>query len=201
MKTTLTQKRAYTMRQRAEGTAATRRRIMDAVVELLASNHLDRITLTAIADQAGVSVPTVIQHFGSKESAISEAVGDAGRRIREQRDAAPVGDVQGAVANLIEHYETWGEQVMRLLSLEDQRADVKAITEPGRAYHRAWVEKTFAPQLSGLRGAARQGRTAQLVAVTDVYFWNLLRRQQGLSRARTIACIVEIVTALKGEDR
>lgn len=188
------------MRQRAAGAAATRRRIMDAVIELFISEDLDRITLDSIAATATVSVPTVIQHFGSKDSAIAEAVTDAAARIRAQRDSAPVGDLRGAVANLVDHYEVWGDQVIKLLALEDRRADVKELTESGRAYHLAWVRRMFAAELVGLRGAALSNRVVQLVAITDVYFWKILRRDQGMSRARTIACIVEMISSLKGEE-
>ena len=36
------------------------------------------------------------------------------------RDAVPVGDVAGAVTNLVDHYERWGENRLRLLAQEDR---------------------------------------------------------------------------------
>jgi hypothetical protein len=63
----------------------------------------------------------------------------------------------------------------------------------GRTYHRGWVERTFAPQLAGLRGPARKRRIAALVAATDVYTWKLLRLDLGLSQAETERTLVEMI--------
>ncbi len=66
----------------------------------------------------------------------------------------------------------------------------------GRAGHQAWVEQMFPAALAGLRGKARARRIAQLVAVTDVYSWKLLRRDKGLDRDQTITAMRELVAAL-----
>jgi hypothetical protein len=52
-----------------------------------------------------------------------------------------------------------------------------------------------------MRGAARQRRLAQLVAVTDVYTWKLLRRDKGLSRDQTVLAVRELVEALHNHPR
>jgi AcrR family transcriptional regulator len=193
--------RRYQMRQRARSVAATRRRIMVAVLELHNQLYFDQITLAAIAERAGVTEPTVLQHFGSKDALITAAAEEARAQVVAQRDEAPAGDISGAVANLIEHYEQWGDGVIRLLAQEDRVPVFRDVTDAGRAYHRAWVERTFAPLLAGRRGRPRKRRLAELIAVTDVYTWKLLRRDFGLDREQTEAAIRELVTALKGEDR
>ena len=53
------------MRARAEAAAATRGRIVRAVLELHVERFHDQITLDAIADRAGVTVQTVLRQFGS----------------------------------------------------------------------------------------------------------------------------------------
>jgi hypothetical protein len=73
---------------------------------------------------------------------------------------------------------------------------VQPVMARGRAGHQEWVESVFAAALVGLRGKARRRRIAQLVAVTDVYAWKLLRRDKGLDRDQTIAAIRELVLAL-----
>jgi hypothetical protein len=110
-----------------------------------------------------------------------------------QREATPVGDVAGAVANVVEHYERWGRNRLRLLSQEDRIDLVAEHVRGGRAYHVTWVEQTFAPQLAGLRGPARKRRVAALVAATDVYTWKLLRLDLGLSRVETERTLVELI--------
>jgi hypothetical protein len=51
-----------------------------------------------------------------------------------------------------------------------------------------------------LRGKARSRRVAQLVVVTDVYAWKLLRHDKGLDRDQTIVAMRELVLALHNHD-
>ncbi|MCI0685672.1 MAG: TetR/AcrR family transcriptional regulator, partial [Sporichthyaceae bacterium] len=62
-------RRPYTMRARAEGVAATRDRIAQATLRLALEQPYEDITLAAIAQAAGVSHQTVLNHFESKEGA------------------------------------------------------------------------------------------------------------------------------------
>ena len=55
------------------------------------------------------------------------------------------------------------------------------MTDFGRVFHREWCEALFAPDLKPLRGAKRERRLAQFVAITDIYFWKVLRHDRGLS--------------------
>jgi hypothetical protein len=119
----------------------------------------------------------------------------AQRFFLQQRSEAPVGDLAGAIANLIEHYELWGDSVMHLLSQEAAVPVIRDVTDAGRAFHVTWVEETFAPWLSFL-GAERPRRLAQLVALMDVYVWKVLRRDRDLSQAETELAMREMVSAL-----
>ncbi len=62
-------------------------------------------------------------------------------------------------------------------------------------------ERVFDGALSGLRGKARARRLAQLVAVTDVYTWKLLRRDKGLDRDQTVAAMRELVLVLTNPNQ
>src|ERR1700704_6137942 len=55
--------RTYELKQRAENVTATRRRIVDATVELHDSVGPARTTISAIAERAGVQRLTVYRHF------------------------------------------------------------------------------------------------------------------------------------------
>ena len=62
----------------------------------------------------------------------------------------------------------------------------------GRAGHRGWLEEVFAPALPTT--ASSRGRVVDaLYAATDVGTWKLLRRDLGLSRARTAGAIEVLV--------
>jgi hypothetical protein len=55
------------------------------------------------------------------------------------------------------------------------------------------VERAFAPLLHELPAAVRRRRIGQLVAVTDIYYWKVLRRDVGLSRADVEKSLQELI--------
>lgn len=61
--------RKYDNSLRAEQAAATRERIVDAAISVLARGT-DGLSIPAVAVEAGVSVPTVYRHFGSKKALV-----------------------------------------------------------------------------------------------------------------------------------
>ena len=193
------QKRPYRMRARAEAAAETGRRILEATIELHSERFFDQVSLEDIAERAGVTVRTVIRRFGSKERLIEAAAEEGERRVTHQRYQAPIGDIEGAINNLMDHYEEWGDTALRLLAQEERVPAFRSLTDAGRAFHYEWVERTFAPLLAEHTGEKRRRLLAKLIAVCDVYFWKLLRRDLGLSREQTELAIRETILALKGE--
>ena len=172
---------------------------MEATIELHSERFFDQVSLEDIAERAGVTVRTVIRRFGSKERLIKAAAEEGERRVTHQRYQAPIGDIKGAINNLMDHYEEWGDTALRLLAQEERVPAFRSITEAGRAFHYEWVERTFAPLLAKCTGEERRRLLAELIAVCDVYFWKLLRRDLGLSREQTELAIRETILALKGE--
>ena len=189
-------RREYRMGRRAEAAAHTAERILDAAAAIFWQRPTDQISLDEIAERARVSVLTVIRRFGSKEGVFAAAAERGAERIRLQRGAAVPGDVAGAVAILIEHYEELGDAVLRLLAEEGRSATLDAIVRRGREQHAEWCERVFAPALARLRGVARKRRLAQLMAVCDVYVWKILRRDRRLGRAEAARAIIELLEPL-----
>jgi AcrR family transcriptional regulator len=189
-------KRPYRMGARAEATAATGERILDAAEAAFYEQPGDEVTLAAVAESAGVTVQTVLRRFGNRQALFGTALARAAARVSLQRGSAPVGDVEGAMRVLVDHYEELGDRVLRVLAEEGRSPVLHALTDIGRAYHREWCKRVFAPTLSELDGAELERRTAQLVAVTDVYVWKLLRRDQGLGREQTERAMRELVEPL-----
>lgn len=189
-------KRRYRMGARAAATAATRKSIADAWNELFRELQYDDITLDLVAARAGVTVQTVIRHFGSKEALFTAVVQEATELEAALRGEAPVGDIDVAVRTVVARYEAVGELVLRLLAQEDRFPAIGERTDEGRRMHYEWVEHVFAPHLAGARGADRRRLRAQLVALTDVFTWKLLRRDHGLGRRQTESAMAEMVQAL-----
>jgi len=85
---------------------------------------------------------------------------------------------------------------MRMLAVEERVPVVRPLMTQGRVGHEAWVKHVFAAALSGLRRKARSRRIAQLVAVTDVYAWKLLRRDKGWTASRRSMPCASFVLAI-----
>ncbi|CAA9398570.1 MAG: hypothetical protein AVDCRST_MAG22-1259 [uncultured Rubrobacteraceae bacterium] len=187
------------MGARAEAAAETGRRILEAVIGLHEERYYDQVSLEDIAERAGVTVQTVLRRFGSKERLIEAASEEVRGWVSSQRSEAPVGDVAGAVGNLVDHYEEWGEGVLRLLAQEERVPAFRKATDAGRALHREWVERTFAPFLAEREWEDRERLRAQLVAICDVYVWKILSRDLGLGREQTELALRGMIFALKGE--
>jgi AcrR family transcriptional regulator len=184
------------MATRAAAAEATRERVLDAACDAFLASWYDDVTIRDLAAAAGVALQTVVNHFGTKESLYGLAVERISHAIEARRYAVEPGDVEGAVAALIDDYDRTGDFTLRTLAEEGRRAAVEPGLARGRRGHQDWVEHIFPAALSGLRGQARRRRLAQLVTVTDVYTWKLLRRDKGLSRDQTVLAVCEFVAAL-----
>jgi AcrR family transcriptional regulator len=187
-------KRMYRMSARADTVAATRERLLRAAWQHFASRAYEDVRLREIAADAGVSVQTLHTAYGPKEHLFTAAYAWWGGQVIAARETAPVGRVPEAIANLFDAYEAHGEAVLRMLSQEERIPAVRHMTDAGRAYHRAWAQRTFAPFLRGLRGAERERRMSAIVAASDVLVWKLLRRDMQLSRRQAERTVVEMVT-------
>jgi len=109
-KTAETPKRRYRMDARARRVEETAQRIREVALEQFLSRSFDEVTLAEIADGTGVTVPTLISHFGRKEDLFVAALEDWGGRMVEQREEAPVGDHTGAIRNLFDRLPPYDPQ-------------------------------------------------------------------------------------------
>jgi AcrR family transcriptional regulator len=178
---------------RAEAAAATGERILDAAVDAFWEMPGEQVSLEEVARRAGVSVQTVIRRFGGRDGLVAAAGEREAARITEQRGRARVGDANGAVRVLVDHYEELGDRVIKMLAEEERVPSLRQLADRGRELHRRWCSRIFAPALRGLTGVERERRLAQLVAICDVYTWKLLRRDSGLSRRQTELAMVELL--------
>lgn len=150
-------------------------------------------SLEQVARIAGCSTRSVIRHFGSKENLLEEAIADATAAVGDSRLVEP-GDLDAAVARLVEHYEELGDDVVRWLGFADRYPLVQKVVETGTAMHLRWVDAVFAPQLgTASPPGRRKGLRASLATATDVQVWHLLRRREGLRRSATEVAIRSLV--------
>lgn len=180
------------MRARAILAEATRQRILDVVVALLKTRFRSEIRLEDVAAGAEVSVQTVLNVYGSRSALLDQALEGLLAELRAQRLRAAPGDTAGGMAALVDHYEQFGDLVIRNLT---EQADPELI-ETGRAGHRQWVQRQFAPHLADVSPACRRPLVDALVCACDVYTWKLLRRDMHRSRPEVETTMRAIVEAL-----
>ncbi len=185
--------RSYTMRARAESTTRTRERILDAVIALSEERLSVEIVLADVAARAGVTVQTVLRHFGSRQGLFEQARARQVAQVRAER-ATPVGDAESAVRTIVAFYDRLGEWSLRLQAQEHSDELCRQTVEVGRRVHRDWVEEVFAPQLVGRRD--RKELVDLLVVATDVLTWKILRRDGGMDRSTTCRRMLRLVRAV-----
>jgi AcrR family transcriptional regulator len=191
--------RGYSMAVRSLRAAATRDRILEVTQELFVDPSSD-LTLEQIAARSSVSVQTVLRAFGSKERLLLAAIGTM-RETEEREVKDPPASIAEAVERVFEDYERIGDRVIRMLAEEHRIPGLSEVAGEGRARHRAWVEAAFAAPLSAHRGRRRKEVVTALVAATDVYLWQLLRRDLQLDRKAAEAVVNRLVKGALANDK
>lgn len=187
--------RSYSMTNRALAAEATRNRILQATLKLVTEKLTVEIVLVDVAERAGVTVQTLLRHFGSRERLFDAVVTLGAAEIVAER-GSPVGDINEAVRVIVNHYETRGDWSIALLGQEASDDRIKGVAELGKQVHRDWVLEVFAPQLAEVSAPARPAIVDLLAVATDVYTWKLLRRDRGLSRSEVEGRIRYLVDAI-----
>jgi AcrR family transcriptional regulator len=188
--------RPYEMTARAASTDETRASILRAAFALSAEKLSTDIVLADVAARSGVTVKTILRHFGSREALFDAVIEFATTEVKDER-SSPVGDIDAAIATVHAHYELRGEWVMRMLGQEHSDPRIHDIVSNGRAVHREWVESTFRPQLEAVQDPT--AATDLLVVATDIYTWKLLRRDLDLSIDQTQQRVCAFVRAILNE--
>jgi AcrR family transcriptional regulator len=203
--------RAYKQVARAKAQEQTRETLLQAATEEVEQDSWSQSSLESVAGRAGVSKQTVLRHFGSKQGLLDAVISRTSSLVVKERNQAPIGDIPGAVANLMRHYERYGDIMVRLLPYRDAVVRVMGsegrrgnpltrAVDHGHEVHEQWVLRTFEPQLSDLDPRTRERRLAQLVAICDVYVWKILRRDIGLERPQVEEAVVEMIERLVAPD-
>jgi AcrR family transcriptional regulator len=196
----MTATRHYTKVARAESEGRTRAALLDAAEDAFFERRWEQITLEAVAAAAGVTKPTLLRHFGSKDGLFEQSYARAFERVRAQRMAAPAGDIEAAVENLLDHYDEHGDRALKLSALSG-RGLIADVGANARELHYEWVEHTFEPWLSTASDESRTRLHRALVVVCDVLAWKILARDLSLPRDEVRATLVLAIHRLLEEDR
>lgn len=190
------QKRTYELKARAERQLQTRRRIVDATVELHEELGPARTTVAEIARRAGVTRLTVYNHFPEDSELFAACQGEFLAR-HPPPDLAPAlaledprARLEAALLALYEGYR--GREPMTSNVLRD-RSSIPALDE--------LLARTADVQVAGLADALATGfgvrdeRVHAVVALAlDFWSWQRLARE-GLDDAAAAELMAELVAA------
>jgi AcrR family transcriptional regulator len=191
--------RTYTKVARAAAQEQTRTALLDAAGEAFFEGDWDSVSLDAIAAGAGTTKQTLLRHFGSKDGLLEAAFMRGMDEVRAQRLAAPAGDVEGAIDNLLEHYAEHGSRALKIGALAGG-GRVGLLVQRARELHYEWVEHAFGAWLRGTRGQRRERLRAALIVACDVQAWWILAHDLQLGPREVRATLVLTVTRLLGEE-
>jgi AcrR family transcriptional regulator len=140
--------RAYHSELRAEQAEGTRSRILDAALRVM-STGLASLSVPAVAREAGVSVPTVYRHFGTKADLLARMYPHAARRagLDGVPDPSTVDDVKGAVRAVIERIDAL-DDVSRAAFASPIADEVRHATMPTRFARIRRLGESIEPPLS-----------------------------------------------------
>jgi AcrR family transcriptional regulator len=182
--------RAYSMVRRGEQSATTRERILQASRALLDDPTIE-LTLERVAQDAHVTVQTILRNFSSKRGLLVEAIGSL--RSGDRGVARPSPTVADSVTLLFDDYEEIGDRVVRMLADEQRIPEFAEGARHGRRSHRRWVTASFADFMKDLDVDRRRSVMHQLLVATDVYSWKLLRRDFRLTRREAETTMVRLI--------
>jgi AcrR family transcriptional regulator len=195
--------RKYDGSKRKAQAAARRKHIAECAGRLLLENGFVEFTLEQVAERAGCTVQTILRAYGTKHNLFVASLSHAGPADPDHVKFGTLvdGDVRGLVQNFYEAYESIGDGVIRLLAEEHRQPALKADADVGRNYHHEWTAKAFAEFLDPLPPAQRRILYHGLLVSTDIYLWQLLRRDEGLELEEAVDTITAMINGLLKEIR
>jgi AcrR family transcriptional regulator len=188
--------RKYTMKRRAEQQAETRRRIVEAAVDLHSSVGPARTTLSMVAERAGVQRHTLYAHFPEERDLFLACSG-----LAMERDPPPDAEPWRAIGEGSERRRVGLKALYAWFERnEGQAACVLRDTE----YHaltREVTEMRLGPFFSAYREVLGSGLSTRQVALLELalsfHTWRTLVRVGGLGTDDAAEAMVRTVEGAK----
>ena len=184
--------RPYTLKRRAEQQAETRRRIVEAAVDLHGSVGPASTTITMVAEQAGVQRHTFYAHFPDERSLLQACsavlfdsdpfpMAEPWRRIEDPGERMRVG-----LRAIYDWYERNAELLACVLRDAEHHAPTREITEL-----RMGPPMAACREVLGARLNAKQRALLQLAL--SFFTWRTLVRESGLKQGAAVAAMVQAI--------
>ena len=170
--------RGYSSELRAQQADATRTRILDATVRVMARG-LASVSMPEVAREAGVSVPTIYRHFGSKEDLLAAIYPHVARRVGLDKVPDPVtfDDLRDGIRTVFEKVDSYSD--LERAAVASPGADVtRRLTMPQRLKRLSAFADSVQPRLAR---TDRERITRLLVVLTASSSLRMWRDHLGVS--------------------
>ncbi len=189
--------RTYTLKKRAEQQAETRRRIVEAAVELHGSVGPALTTLSQVAERAGVQRHTLYAHFPDEHSLYMACSG-----LTMERDPLPDAEVWRAIAD-------WRERLsvglLAIYGWYERNAELAACVLRDAEYHpltREIAALRFGPYWAAYQevlGAKLSLKQRVVLGLALSFFtWRTLVREGGLEQEAAVRAMVNAIECADG---
>jgi AcrR family transcriptional regulator len=184
--------RTYTLKRRAEQQAETRRRIVEAAVELHGSVGPALTTVSMVAERAGVQRHTFYAHFPDDRSLYLACSG-----LVFERDPLPDA---GAWRTIADPSERLRIGLRAIYDWYERNADLVACVLRDAEYHALTREVTalrFGPPMAvfgEVLGAKLNAKQRALLGLALSFFtWRTLTRENGLKQSAAVGAMVQAI--------
>ena len=186
--------RPYESPLRAEQIEQTRRRILEAMADVLADEAVDEVTVPIVAMRARVSVRTVYRHFPTKEGLFDAFAEWTEEHLRLVLHSYPetLEGVRELAPALYRMYDERAPLLRALLSKRGQEIRARTRRRRLKAFERAMREVT-----EGLEPAERRRALAVVYLLVSAPAWQAMCDQWNLDGAeagRAAAWAVRVLT-------
>jgi AcrR family transcriptional regulator len=193
--------RRYELKKRAERLAETRRRIVEAAVELHTTEGPAKTSIAAVAERAGVQRHTVYAHFPDLRSFFAACSGHWEEQNPFPDTAAwfAVDDPARRLGAALEDVYAWYERVEPALALFLR--DASLVPENGEIMDRQADELAALADTLAAGFRPRRAARAAIGHALEFETWRSLVRRQGLSRAAAVEAMVRFVRSTQPARR
>ena len=184
--------RNYTLKRRAESQAETRRRIVEAAVDLHGTIGPANTTISMIADKAGVQRHTLYSHFPDERSMLMACSGHS-----LEQNPLPDAALWRAIADPAKRARVGLGEIYAYF---ERNAGVLACVLRDAEHHaltREVSELRYGPSVEAWREALGAGlnakQRAMLTLALSFHTWRALTRDAGLKRTAAVTAMADAV--------
>ena len=191
--------RTYTLKRRAEQQAETRRKIVEAAVDLHGSIGPALTTISMVADRAGVQRHTLYAHFPDERSLFLACSG-----LAFERDPLPDAEAWRAIKDQRERLRVG---LSAVYGWYQRNADMAACVLRDAEYHaltKEMITLRFGPGMAAYREVlgTKMGanQRAMLGLALSFFTWRTLVRESGLKQSAAVDAMVQAIDCRQDKD-